>query len=407
MLSGEATIGTIEQFIALLAAAVLVALVSRRVGVPYTVALVLFGLAVAVVAPESSVFVAPEIVLLVLLPGLVFEASFQTDASSLRKTFGGIALLAIPGVLITAGVVALALNLATGLPMDLALVVGAMVSATDPVAVIATFKRLGTPKNLSTLVEGESLFNDGTAIVVFAIALRAVGGEVTALDAISSFVLTLVASVLIGAVAGFVASRIVAVVDDHLIETTVSVLLAYGTYIVADVLHESGVIATVVAGITLGSYGRQIGMSERTQEAIDTIWEFLAFVMTAIIFLLVGLAISVGDIADSAVAIGVGIIAVLVGRAIVTYGLVGGAARLVRRPTGGMPIGWLHVLFWSGLRGAVAVALALSLPEAIPQRAHLQTLTFGIVLFTLIAQGGSIQWVVRKVLARPSGPATD
>jgi CPA1 family monovalent cation:H+ antiporter len=407
LLSGEATIETIEQFTALLAAAVLVALVSRRVGVPYTVALVLFGLAVAVLIPESSVFITPEIVLLVLLPGLVFEASFQTDFASLRRTFGGIALLAIPGVLVTAGVVALALNLATGLPMDLAFVVGAMVSATDPVAVIATFKRLGTPKSLSTLVEGESLFNDGTAIVVFAITLRAVGGEVTAPDAIWSFVLTLVVSVLIGAVAGFAASRIVAVVDDHLIETSVSVVLAYGTYVVADVLHESGVIATVVAGITLGSYGRQIGMSERTQEAIDTIWEFLAFVMTAIIFLLVGLAISVGDIADSALAIGVGIIAVLVGRAIVTYGLVGGASRIVRRPTGGMPIGWLHVLFWSGLRGAVAVALALSLPEDIPQRAHLQTLTFGIVLFTLIVQGGSIQWVVRKALARPSGPATE
>jgi Na+:H+ antiporter len=402
VLSGDQTVETIEQFTALLAAAVLVALVSRRIGITYTVALVVFGLGVAVFIPGSSVAISPELVLLVLLPGLVFEASFQTDIDSLRRTFGGIAILAIPGVLISAAVVALALNLATGLPLDLAFVVGAMVSATDPVAVIATFKRLGAPKNLSTLVEGESLFNDGTAIVVFAIALRAVSGEVTAVDAVSSFVLTLVVSIVIGAVAGFAASRVVATVDDHLIETTVSVLLAYGTYIIADVLHESGVIATVVAGITLGSYGRRRGMSERTQEAIDTIWEFLAFVMTAIIFLLVGLAISVGDIVDSAEAIIVGIVAVLIGRALVTYGLLGGTSRLVRRPSGGVPIGWLHVLFWAGLRGAVAVALALSLPADLPQRAHLQTITFGIVLFTLIAQGGTISWVVEKALGRPA-----
>ncbi len=406
MLSGDQTVETVEQFTALLAAAVLVALISRRIGIPYTVALVVFGLGVAVFVPGSSVAISPDLVLLVLLPGLVFEASFQTDIDSLRRTFGGIAILAIPGVLISAAVVALALNLATGLSLDLAFVVGAMVSATDPVAVIATFKRLGAPRNLSTLVEGESLFNDGTAIVVFAIALRAVGGEVTAADAVSSFVLTLVVSFIIGAVAGFAASRVVATVDDHLIETTVSVLLAYGTYIIADTLHESGVIATVVAGITLGSYGRRRGMSERTQEAIDTVWEFLAFVMTAIIFLLVGLAISVGDIVDSAEAIIVGILAVLIGRALVTYGMLGGASRLVRRPSGGVPIGWLHVLFWAGLRGAVAVALALSLPEDLPQRAHLQTITFGIVLFTLIAQGGTISWVVRKVLGDPT-PGTE
>ena len=248
-MAAEATVATVELFTALLAAAVLVALVSRRIGIPYTVALVLFGLAVATFLPGQTVEVTPELVLLVLLPGLVFEASFQTDLDSLRRTFGGIALLAIPGVLITAAVVAVALHVATGLPLDLAFVVGAMVSATDPVAVIATFRRLGASRRLSTLVEGESLFNDGTAIVVFAIALRATSGQVDPGGAVVSFVLTLAGSALIGAVAGFAASRVVARVDDHLIETTISVLLAYGTYVIADALHESGVIATVVAGV--------------------------------------------------------------------------------------------------------------------------------------------------------------
>ena len=404
-MTAEATVVTVELFTGLLAAAVLVALVSRRFGIPYTVALVVFGLAVAAFLPAQAVEVTPELVLLVLLPGLVFEASFQTDLDSLRRTFGGIALLAIPGVLITAVVVAVALNLATGLPFDLAFVVGAMVSATDPIAVIATFRRLGTSRRLSTLVEGESLFNDGTAIVVYAIALRATSGQVDLSGAVVSFVLTLVVSALIGAAAGFVASRVAARVDDHLIETTISVLLAYGTYVVADVLHESGVIATVVAGLTLGTYGRRLGMSVRTQEAIDTVWEFLSFILTAIVFLLVGLAITPADLLDAALPIAVGIVAVIVGRAIVIYGLLGGTARLLRRSERVLPRGWLHVLFWSGLRGAVAVALALSLPDTIPQRSLLQATTFGIVLFTLIVQGGTIRWVVNRALG--PGPAAD
>ncbi|MCJ7710952.1 MAG: cation:proton antiporter, partial [Chloroflexi bacterium] len=363
---GETAVVTVELFTGLLAAAVLVALVSRRIGVPYSVALVLSGLVVAAFMPGQAIAVTPELVLLVLLPGLVFEASFQTDLDSLRKTFGGVALLAIPGVLVTAAVVAIALHVATGLPLDLAFVVGAMVSATDPIAVIATFKRLGTSRRLSTLVEGESLLNDGTAIVLFAIAVRATSEPVGISDAVVSFVLTLIGSALIGAVAGFAASRIVARVDDHLIETMISVLLAYGTYVVADLLHESGVIATVVAGMTLGTYGRRIGMSARTQEAIDTVWEFLSFMLTAIVFLLVGLAISPGDLFDAALPILVGIVAVLGGRVIVIYGLLGGASRLLPGPGRGVPIGWLHVLFWAGLRGAVAVALALSLPDDLP-----------------------------------------
>jgi len=401
---GEETFRGVEFFTALLGAAAILALVSRRFGFPYTVALVLFGLAVAAFIPNTGFEITPELVLIVLLPALVFEAAYQTDFAHLRQTGVGIALLAIPGVLISAAVVAVVLHLATGLELELAFVIGAMVSATDPVAVIATFRRLGAPRALTTLVEGESLFNDGTAIVVFAIALRAVEGEVTIGDAIAGFAATVLFSIALGAVTGFVASRVVARVNDHLIETTISLLVAYGTYIVADLLHESGVIATVVAGITLGTYGRRIGMSARTQEALDTIWEFLAFIMTALVFLLVGLAITVGGLIEAAVPIAWGIAAVLVGRALVIYGLLGGAARLVGARRGVLERGWLHVLFWSGLRGAVTVALALSLPDDFPQRSMVQSVAFGITLFTLIAQGGTIGWVVRRALGHGDGP---
>lgn len=395
---GEDTFRSVELFTILLGAAAILALISRRFGFPYTVVLVLFGLGVAAFVPTLAFQITPELVLVVLLPALVFEAAYQTDFDHLRRTSGGIALLAIPGVVISTGVVAVVIHLATGMALELTLVIGAMVSATDPVAVIATFRRLGTPPALTTLVEGESLFNDGTAIVLFTIALQAVEGQVSMTDAVGGFTLTVLFSLALGAMTGFVASRVVARVDDHLIETTISLLVAYGTYVLADLLHESGVIATVVAGITLGTYGRRIGMSARTQEALDTVWEFLAFILTALIFLLVGLAITVSGLVDAAVPIAWGIVAVLVGRAIVIYGLLGGTARLVGPRRSGLERGWLHILFWSGLRGAVAVALALSLPEDFPQRTQVQSVVFGITLFTLIAQGLTIGLVARRAL---------
>ncbi len=186
---GEDTFRGVEFFTALLGAAAILALVSRRFGFPYTVALVVFGLAVAAFIPNTGFEITPELVLVVLLPALVFEAAYQTDFGHLRQTGVGIALLAIPGVLISAvvAVVAVVLHLATGLELELAFGIGAMVSATDPVAVIATFRQLGAPRALTTLAEGESLFNDGTAIVVFAIALRAVEGEVAIGDAVGGF----------------------------------------------------------------------------------------------------------------------------------------------------------------------------------------------------------------------------
>ena len=399
------TLSVIELFIALVAGAVVVALLARRIAVPYTVALVVFGLAAAVFAPALEFEITPELVLAVLLPGLIFEASYQIEIRELRSASGGVALLAVPGVLITTAIVALTLNIVADIPLELGFVVGAMLSATDPVAVIATFKRLAAPKRLSTLVEGESLFNDGTALVVFVIGLRIVAADVTLGDAVWLFVSTLVISTVIGVIIGFVASRIVATVDDHLIELTVSLVTAYGSYLIADGLHESGIIATVVAGLTLGNYGRRIGMSEKTQEALDTVWEFLAFLLSALVFLLVGLSITVPRLLDSSGPIVVAVLAILVGRVLVVYGLVGGSSRLIAsRFHRAIPLAWLHVMFWGGLRGAVSVALALSLPLDFPQRELVQEITFGVVLFTLLVQGTTIGWVIDRTEAGADPP---
>jgi CPA1 family monovalent cation:H+ antiporter len=405
--TASATVEAIRMFVALVAVAAIAAIAVRRTRIPYSLILVVLGLIAASIVPRGEFNVTPEVVLLVLVPGLVFEAALRIEVDELRRTFGGITLLAVPGVVITAAVTAAILNLATGLEFDLGFVVGAMVAATDPVAVLATFRDLGTPRRLATLVEGESLFNDGTALVVFAVAVRAVQTDVTWGDAIVSVALTVVVSIAIGLIAGWLASRLIASLDDHLIELTISLAAAYGTYLVADALHESGIIATVVAGVVIGNYGRRLGMNERTREALDIVWEFFAFLLTAFAFLLVGAAISVGDVVAAFASIAWGVLAILVGRALVVYVLLGGASRVAAamRPREHLPVGWLHVMFWAGLRGAVAVAMALSIPISFPERPLLQQITFGIVLFTLFAQGTTARWLVARVGA--IGPGGD
>ncbi len=318
-------------------------------------------------------------------------------------------------MLISAAVVAVVLHLATGLPTNEAFLVGAMVSATDPVAVVATMRRLQAPRRLVTLIDAESLLNDGTGILVFSIALGTLSAPADLANDALAFVVGLAASMAIGAVAGFVIARVAALTDDHLIELTLTLLAAYGTYLMADLLHQSGIIAAVVAGVVMGSYARRETLSRRAQEAVDVVWEFLAFVLSAVAFLLIGIAIPLPTLQAALVPIAWGVLAVLAGRAVVVYGLLGGVAVLERRA--GMlprlPIAWLHVLNWSGLRGAVATVLALSLPADVPDRSLLQGITFGIVLFTLVVQGTTAERVMRWAgidrdlddAASPGGPA--
>ena len=397
-MSAETTIQAIELFVGLVAAAGIVGWLIHRLAlpIPYTVALVVLGIVAGAVLP-LDVQVTPEIVLLVLLPGLVFEAALRIDIDDFRRTFGGAVLLAAPGVLVSAAIVAEVLWLATGLPIELGFVVGAMVAATDPVAVVSTFRQLGSPRRLATLIESESLFNDGTALVVFTVAVQAVLGPVTPGGILVQVVTVIAFSTIVGLVAGWVASRLIAAVDDHLVELTLSVGAAYGTYLVADRLHQSGIIATVVAGLLIGNHARRVGMSPRSLEALDSVWEFFAFLLTAVVFLLIGLAIGLGDVVSALPWIAWGIVAILAGRAFVVYVLLGGASRLVRDSRHALPIAWLHILFWGGLRGAVAIAMALSLPADFPQRQLLQAITFGVVLFTLLVQGTTVEWLINRV----------
>ena len=397
-MDGPTTIALADIFVVLLVALAVVALVSRRFAVPYTAGLVVVGLLAALVVPHLNIVVTPELVLAILVPGLVFEAAFRLDFDELRPTLPAVSLLAIPGVLLVAGLVALVLHVTVGLPLESAFLVGAMVSATDPVAVVATMRQLRAPDRLTTLIEAESLFNDGTGIVLFTVAL---GTSDLIGEGLVTFVLTVGVSVAIGLVLGGVAAWIGGTIDDVNLELTLTLIAAYGVYLLADSLHESGIIAAVVAGIVIGNYGRRGGMSARSRVAIDTVWSYIAFLLTAIVFLLIGLTMTTTDLLAAALPIAWGVLAVIAGRALVVYGLLGGLGRLRAGERLGLrlPIGWSHVLFWSGLRGAIAIALALSLPADFPQRTLLQGIVFGIVLFTLLVQGTTAARIVR--LAEP------
>jgi len=352
--SGFGTPLAIVAFVVLLAVLSVVGLVTRRTGVPYSVALVLVGLAVSAAAPDVHVQITPDLVLAALIPGLVFEAAFRINVPHLLRALSGVALLAVPGVLITALFVAAVLHAATGMALGLGLLVGAMISATDPAAVIDAVKRLRAPARLATQFEAESLFNDGTAIVVFVIALQGISGQISLADGVVRFVLVVFGSVVIGALAGAAVSIVMSRSEEHLIEITLSVFLAYGTYVLADLLGLSGIIATVVAGIILGSVGRRYGLSRRARETIDDVWEVLAFLLTGLVFLLIGLAMTVERLEAAAVPIAWAVAAITIGRAVAVYGLLGGAFRIGERLGIGsrLPLAWLHVIFWGGLRGA-------------------------------------------------------
>jgi len=355
------------------------------------------GFVAALIVPPLGPVVTPDLVLGVLLPGLVFEAAYRLRWEDLRLSSGSIAFLAVPGVLISGAIIAVVLAAATGLRLELAVVAGMMVSATDPAAVVATFTRLRAPRRLVAIVDAESLLNDGTALVAFMVAVAVVTRGVGLAEAVALFVVTIAGSSIVGVLIGLAAAASIARVGGPVV-VAISLVAAYGAYAVAAALGLSGVLASVLAGVVLGSYGRRIGLGERTERTLDAVWEPLTAGLTALIFFAVGLAIAWSDLASALGPIGWGVLGALLGRGFIVYGLVGGAlvALRGRRMAPNVPDRWLHLIFWAGLRGAVATAAALSLPFDFPERDLLQRITFGVVVVTLLVQGSTAGWLVRR-----------
>lgn len=391
-----------QVFLALVAASALTAIFIRFIKVPYSVALVIVGLAVTYFEIVPNVHITPELVLVIFLPGLLFEASWNANLKVLRENWLPIGLMATLGVLLCTLFVGGVLTLAGGLDWKLSLVFGAMVAATDPVSVVAMFRALGVPKRLTMLLEGESLLNDGTAVVVFRIvaAMVAAGTSFSAADTIVSFGTVIAGGLIIGLAGGFVFSWLTRQFDDHTLEITFTVLAAYGTYLFSEHFHVSGVIAVVTTAMIMGNYGKRTGMSPTTRLAVGSFWEYLAFLVNSVLFIMVGSTIELGGLIEDWQLIAVAIAAVIAARAVAVYGL-----SLVAGFKESIPLKWQHVLFWGGLRGALSMALALSLPLTFPHRLELIHMTFGVVLFSLIFQGLTIEALIKKLKIRKVDPS--
>lgn len=391
----------VETFIVLFAVATAVALGARWLKLPYTIALVLAGLAVGASGVIEHAHLTHELLFSVILPGLIFEAAFHLDAKSFWRERVAISSLAVPGLLVAIIVTAVvltpvanAVHATENFTLGHAFVFAALIAATDPIAVVGLFKSLGAPKRLAVLVEGESLINDGTGVVIFTIAVSAVaGGEFSIGASVLEFFKVAGLGAVVGVVLGYGAAQIIKRVDDAMIELTVTVVAAYGSFAVAEHLHLSGVIATVAAGMLCGNYAARIGMSPTTRVAVETFWEYLAFALNSIVFLLIGAEVSLGTVLASWKAIVVAYLAVTLGRAVIVYVV----TALLRPSRMRIPWRWAAVLTWSGLRGALSMVLVLGLPADFPQRELLVHMTFGVVLLSILVQGLTTSPLLRKL----------
>jgi len=379
----------IEIAVGLLLIASLVGFITERLRVPYTAGLVLIGLVLALIG-QQEINVSPELFLGILVPPLIFEAAFQVKAKDLLKDLAPILSLAIPGVLLTTFLVGGVLYWGTDFSLTSALLFGSLIAATDPVAVVALFRSLGVPHRLQLLLEGESLFNDGTAIVIFNLMLTiAVTGYFNLGESLLNFFIVSGGGILIGLVLGLLISLTISVVDNSLIETTLTSVLAFGSYIIAEQFHVSGVLAVVAAGIVSGNLGPR-RMAPTTRILVFNFWEYAAFLANSFVFLLIGLQIDLSIFLTDWKAILWAILAVLVARAASIYGLswIGS----------GIPMRYKHVLYWGGLRGAISLALALSLPASLGVNGPIiKSMAFGVVLFTLLVQGITMKPFINRM----------
>ena len=393
--------------------AMFVALVARRIRMPYTVALVVAGLLLGTTHVVAAPSLTKELLFTVFLPGLLFEASFRLELEDFWRNRATIFSLALPGVvfatLITVAILVPALRGIglDALPWKAALVFATLICATDPIAVVSIVRQLGAPDRLGLLIEGESLLNDGTAAVFFSLALSLlVGATPEGASLLIDFVYMIGGGIITGGAIGLLAAQLVGRLEDPMLEITLTTIAAYGSFLAGDGLGTSGVIATVTAGLLCGSQRAQHRLTPSTKLAVMTFWEYTAFALNSLVFLLIGFQVRIGELLDAWFPILVAYSVITLGRALVTFGL---GTVLPKRER--LPWRWTAMLTWSGLRGALSMVLALSLPVTLPAREFIVTLTFGVVILSILVQGSTVSPLLRwlgmaKVVTHGTGSAS-
>jgi CPA1 family monovalent cation:H+ antiporter len=420
----------VESYLLLFLVIILLTLlVTRQLAVPYTPGLVIVGLILSALGLLPAVRLEPALVLFVFLPALLFEGAWSLNWQLLRSEWRSIFFLAGPGLLLSLVIIAVVVHLLEGLDWGLAFLLAAILSPTDPVAVLSLFRQLRVDERLSVIIEGESLFNDGVAGALYqallaALLLQEAGQSPNGLLALGEGTLFLLlkagGALALGLGTGWLISRLVRRIDEPPVETTITLIAAYGLYWLADRLGLSAIIAVIVVGLVLGNYGRAIGMSTTTRTAVDSFWSVIAFLANALLFLLIGVQLNprelpalpggmLSGLLDALVAIGVVLLArlllvlLLAARALLTVPRRAQRGALVQP----LPRPWLLVIFWGGLRGALSLALALALPATLPERPLLLLSTGAVVLFTLLVQGISMRWLLQNLAALQGLPGDE
>jgi monovalent cation:H+ antiporter, CPA1 family len=378
----------------LLFVSALVAMLTRRLHLPYTVGLVLAGMALYFSHVHIKWHLTKDLIFSVFLPPLVFEAALFIHWRDFKKELPVVTLLATAGVVLAAAVTAVGMHYALSWDWGSAIVFGVLIAATDPVSVIATFKESKAHGRLRMLIESESLLNDGTAAVAFVAVLGVLaGGHETVLSITGALFVTIIGGVLIGGIIASLFMLLAGRTPDYLVEITFTTLVAYGSFFVAEHFGCSGVLAALTAGLVVGNFRSSGSISAAGRHALGPFWEYVAFVANSLVFLLIGAQEAQQHFTGLWVPVLFAIALVTLGRAAAVYPLcavfAGSRFKVNMRHQ--------HVLFWGGLRGALALALSLSLPEDFPRRDVIVVITFAVVAFSVFAQGLTITPLLRRL----------
>ena len=363
--------------------------------VPYPVLLAVGGILIGLIPGLRLPPIGSDLILLAFVPGLVFEASLAVDLDEMWRRVVPISLLATLGVFLTVLLIGALAHYGLGLDWANGFLLGAIVAATDPIAVVQLLRQIGAPRGLEAILDGESLFNDGTGVAVFSAVLGTIlTGHPSIADAGLRFLYVTGLGVAIGLAAGVAGVAFLRVVREAELEILITLVLAYGAYLAADLAHASGVVSVVAAGIVVARYGSRTGRLQGTQ--LHGFWSLLAFVLNAVLFLLVGIALPTQRLAAVA-GLALGAYAImLAARAVPVYGLLG----LAGFKGSSIPWSWKHMTMWGGLRGALSVALALSVATYPQVNPNVSVLAYGMVVLSLVVQGGLLLPIARWLRLR-------
>jgi len=390
-------LGQFDAIYNILILVVVITLIARQVNFPSTIAFIFAGLLAASVPRISLPELSPEIFLTVLLPPILFTETLTMDIDGLIDDSDTILTYAVAGTALMVTAIGVYTHYIFGMGWLEAFMLGIIIAPTDPVSVIATFKRLGVIRRFQLIVAGESLFNDGVAIVIYSILLTIIeAGSISALDVLTTTIIKVFGGIILGYVAGYIVHLIMCWTDDLYVKTLLTFIIAFGVFRLAEQFHASGVIAVVLAGLILNYRCRNYGgIGEKAEESLEIMWEFVGFIASSFAFIFIGVSLEIDLLFSFALQIlGLSIVSV-----IFRYGMIDIIARILEEYRGKrIPTNWRAGMTWSGLRGAVSIVLVLGITGIdLPNEQLLLALTYGIVLSTNLIQGLSMPILIKRL----------